>query len=142
MGHDANCIFCKIVQGDLPCVKVFEDSLTLAFMDINPVGPGHVLIIPKAHAADILSVPAQQLQAVTASVQRVAIACQAALQPDGMNIMQANGAVAGQTVFHLHFHVIPRWDADQLRLHIEGGPSAESSDLAALAQRLRSALAD
>ena len=140
MNHDDNCIFCKIVKGTLPSVKVFEDAHTFAFMDINPVGPGHVLIIPKAHHADIASVPAELLQAVIGSVQRVAHACNSALQPEGMNIMQANGAVAGQTVFHLHFHVIPRWDADTLRLHIEGGPAADSSELVLLAERLSVAL--
>ncbi|MCG2634317.1 MAG: HIT family protein [Gammaproteobacteria bacterium] len=137
MNHDNDCIFCKIVKGELPCVKVFEDSLTLAFMDISPVAPGHVLIIPKGHYPDMLSVPTGQLKAVSRSVQAVAKACGEAFAPDGINVMQANGAAAGQTVFHLHVHVIPRNRGDGLRLHIESGPSAEAAHLEAIAARLR-----
>jgi len=140
MEHDADCIFCKIVRGELPCVKVFEDDLTLAFADIHPVNPGHTLIIPKGHHSDIVTVPVEQLEAVARSVQRVATACQLALQPDGINVLQANGPAAGQTVFHLHFHVIPRQSGDGHRLHIEAGDAAEPGTLEAMAQRLQDAL--
>ena len=109
---DASCVFCKIRDGQIPSTRVLEDERTLAFMDINPLTEGHCLVIPKAHAATVFDVPTGDLQAVVATVQRVARALRTALSPDGMNIVQANGAAAFQSVPHLHFHLIPRRTGD------------------------------
>ncbi len=107
-----DCIFCKIVAGELPACKVYEDKDTLAFMDIGPIIKGHTLVIPKEHWADIHTVPPTLLQKIALATQKIAAAHVAALKCDGVNIIQANGAPAGQTVFHLHFHVIPRFKTD------------------------------
>ncbi len=107
-----DCIFCKIVAGELPACKVYEDEDTLAFMDIGPIIKGHTLVIPKEHWADIHAIPSALLQKVAVSTKTIAAAHVAALNCDGVNIIQANGAAAGQTVLHLHFHVIPRFKTD------------------------------
>jgi len=109
------CIFCKIVAGEIPCVRVYEDAEVLAFMDIGPVVKGHTLVIPKAHYDPITSTPVAVLQQLIAVVQRIAAAQYAGLQADGVNVTQANGRAAGQMVPHLHFHVIPRFDSDGQR---------------------------
>ena len=105
-------IFSKIVSGEIPALKIYEDQETLAFMDINPASRGHALVISKDEYADLYAIPPETLAAVRRTVQRVALALRAALQPDGLNIIQNNGAAAGQTVFHYHVHVIPRWEGD------------------------------
>lgn len=109
---DDDCIFCKIVAGKIPCFKLFEDADTIAFMDINPVNDGHALAVAKGHYPNIHDIPAGVLGKVVATAQRVAQAQRAALQPSGVNLLQANGPGAGQTVFHLHFHVLPRNERD------------------------------
>lgn len=111
-----DCIFCKIVHGEIPCVKVFEDERVLAFMDINPINDGHVLVIPKAHAATILEIDAADFAAVTAVTHKIAAAVQEALQPDGINVLQLNGRAANQVVPHLHVHIVPRWSGDGLAI--------------------------
>lgn len=105
-------IFSRIVQGDIPSIKIYEDAHTYAFMDIAPASRGHTLVICKAELADIHEIDEESLVAVAKTTQRVAKAIRDALQPDGINIIQNNGAAAGQTVFHYHVHVIPRWDGD------------------------------
>jgi histidine triad (HIT) family protein len=105
-------IFTRIVAGEIPAVKVYEDSTTFAFLDIAPASRGHTLVICKAEYPDLFSIPPEILAAVSATVQRVALALRVALAPDGINIVQNNGAAAGQTVFHYHVHLIPRWDGD------------------------------
>ncbi|MBW2107607.1 MAG: HIT domain-containing protein [Deltaproteobacteria bacterium] len=107
-----DCIFCKIVHGDIPCVRVFEDERVLAFMDINPINEGHVLVIPKAHAATILEIEAADFAAVAAATHKIAAAVQEALHPDGINLLQLNGKAANQVVPHLHVHIVPRWFKD------------------------------
>ena len=107
-------IFSRIASGDIPAVTVYEDADTLAFLDISPASKGHTLVITKAEYADIYSIPPALLAAVGATVQRVAAALRDALRPDGLNILQNNGSAAGQTVFHYHVHLIPRWDGDQV----------------------------
>ena len=106
------CIFCGIIAGEIPCVRVYEDAEVLAFMDIGPVVKGHTLVIPKAHYDPITGAPVEVLQRLIAVVQRVAQAQYAGLRADGINVTQANGRAAGQVVPHLHFHVIPRFESD------------------------------
>jgi histidine triad (HIT) family protein len=107
-----DCVFCKIRDGQIPSLKIFEDDRTLAFMDINPVTHGHCLVIPKAHAATLFDAEVEDLQAVIAAAQQVARAIREALAPDGLNMLQANGAAAFQSVPHFHVHLIPRWAND------------------------------
>lgn len=130
------CIFCKIVEGDIPCLKVFEDDQTLAFMDINPVNPGHVLVIPKFHTPDIFEAPPECLSATMATTQRVARAVRETLDPHGMNIVQANGPGAQQSVFHLHFHVLPRAKDDGATMNWELVPG-DMDELGKLAERIK-----
>jgi histidine triad (HIT) family protein len=107
-----DCVFCKIRDGQIPSFRIYEDSRTLAFMDINPLNPGHCLVLTKAHAATVFDVDALDLQAAVATVKKVAAAVKGAMQADGLNILQANGAAAFQSVPHFHFHVIPRFAND------------------------------
>ncbi len=107
-----DCVFCKIRDGQIPSFKIYEDSRTLAFMDINPLNPGHCLVITKSHAATIFDVEVLDLQAAIATTKKVAHAVKGAVQADGINILQANGAAAFQSVLHFHFHVIPRFNND------------------------------
>jgi histidine triad (HIT) family protein len=117
MAHDPDCIFCKIIDGEIPSFKVREDDRTLAFMDINPTNPGHALVIPKFHAPDIHQVPGDWLAATIEATQAVAGAVERTLSPDGINLVQANGPGAAQSVQHLHFHVIPRAFDDGLAMN-------------------------
>jgi histidine triad (HIT) family protein len=134
--YDPDNIFAKIVRGEAPAAKVYEDHDTLAFMDVFPQGPGHTLVIHKrAQARNLLDVAPDDLHAVIDTTQRVARAVRAALKPDGVFVAQFNGMAAGQTVFHLHFHVIPRWADVPLGRHGEGGIAA-MSDLKALAEQI------
>jgi len=107
-----DCVFCKIRDGQIPSFKLYEDSRTLAFMDINPLNPGHCLVITKNHAATIFDVEVLDLQAAIAATKKLAMALKGAVQADGINILQANGAAAFQSVPHFHFHVIPRFNND------------------------------
>lgn len=117
MQVDDNCIFCKIVAGTIPCFKLWEDDRTLAFMDVNPANPGHALAIAKSHAENVYAIPADDLAATALTAQRVARAVDATLSPDGINLIQANGPGAGQSVFHFHIHILPRRDGDELKLN-------------------------
>ena len=110
------CIFCKIVAGDIPAAKVYEDALTVAFMDIGQVNPGHVLVASKRHAVTLLDLTPDEAGAVMRTAQRVAGAVQQAFDPDGISLFQANGAAGGQTVFHFHLHVLPRHTGDGVAL--------------------------
>lgn len=135
--YDPDNIFAKILNGEMPSVKVFEDDVALAFMDVFPQAEGHTLVIPKhVHARNLLDMPTEKLGAYMERVQTVARAVEKALNPDGVVVTQFNGAPAGQTVFHLHFHIIPRWQGEPLRGHASG-TMAEISVLEALAQKIR-----
>lgn len=112
----SSCIFCAIVARQQPAEIVYEDERTMAFMDINPANPGHTLVIPKRHAATIFEIDEEDAAAVMRAAVRVARAIRAALAPEGLNLVQSNGRAAGQEIFHLHVHVIPRWVGDGLRL--------------------------
>ncbi|HET9075146.1 MAG TPA: HIT family protein [Solirubrobacteraceae bacterium] len=131
-----DCIFCKIVAGELPSHRVYEDERTVAFMDIAPGTRGHLLVIPRTHAADITAIDPEDLAAVARSAQVMARRVTERLGADGVNIINSCGAAAWQTVFHLHFHVIPRYVEDPLRLPWVPSPG-DPAELAALAADLR-----
>ena len=111
-----DCIFCKIIQGEIPATKVYEDEKVLAFMDINPLNDGHTLIVPKRHAETIFEIESQELISVVKVAQKLAIAIKKALDSDGMIVVQLNNKAAGQMVPHLHIHLIPRWENDGLQI--------------------------
>jgi histidine triad (HIT) family protein len=132
---DPNCIFCKIVAGDLPATIVDEDERTISFMDIAPATRGHALVISRVHTADLLSVDSEDLQAVALASQRLALGAKERLGADGVNLLNSSGATAWQTVFHFHVHVIPRYDGDPLRLPWVPA-SGDPEEIAAAAQEL------
>lgn len=135
--YDPDNIFAKILRDELPSVKVYEDDVALAFMDVFPQSEGHTLVIPKTvQARNFLDMPPEHLGAYMARVQIVVQAVEQALQPDGVVVTQFNGAPAGQTVFHLHFHIIPRWEGRSLAGHASG-QMADISELEAIAQKIR-----
>jgi histidine triad (HIT) family protein len=111
-----NCVFCRIVARQIPATVVHEDEHTLAFMDIGQVNPGHVLVAVKKHAADIYALDAPQARAVFETAALVARAIRGAFEPQGLSVYQANGKAAGQTVFHLHLHLVPRYEGDGMAL--------------------------
>jgi histidine triad (HIT) family protein len=136
MAYDPDCLFCKIVAGELPSTKVAEDERTLAFMDINPATRGHMLVIPKEHSADLLTVPAEDLAACAAATARLAALAKERLGADGVNVLNSCGAAAWQTVFHFHLHVIPRYEGDPMKLPVipRGG---DPEEIARIAGRIR-----
>ena len=136
--YDSNNIFAKILRGEAPCVRLFEDEVSLAFMDIMPRAEGHALVIPKARARNILDVAPAELARLMPSVQRLALAAKAALAADGISVMQFNESAGGQVVFHLHFHILPRWSGIALRP--PGGPMAPAAELEPVAAKIRAAL--
>ena len=139
--YDEDNIFAKIIRGDLPAAKVFEDAHVLAFMDVFPQSRGHTLVVSKkSRARNLLDVEAEVLSHVMLDVQRVAKAMNAALKPDGIVMTQFNGAAAGQTVFHLHFHLIPRHAGQPLKPHGEGG-MADPAELAEIARLIAAEIA-
>ena len=111
-----DCIFCKIVSNEIPSVKVYEDDRVFAFMDISPLNDGHLLIIPKAHAATIHEITEADFLAVMSATHKLAAAVKKALNPEGINLMQLNGKAANQVVPHLHIHIVPRWFGDGLTI--------------------------
>lgn len=106
----SDCLFCKIINGEIPSLKVYEDEHVFAFMDIMPLTKGHTLLIPKTHCKDLFEMPEEVARNLYAAAPKVANAIKAAFQPAGMNTVNNNGAAAGQTVFHYHLHLIPRYD--------------------------------
>ena len=138
MAYDPGNIFAKILRGEIPCVKVHEDDKTLAFMDVMPESDGHVLVVPKEPAQDILDLSADGLIAMMTTTQKIARAVDKALQPDGILLKQFNRAPAGQSVFHVHFHVVPRWDGVGLAPH--GKVMVDATKLEPIAAKIRSAL--
>ena len=136
--YDPNNVFAKILRGELPCQRVYEDDQTLAFMDIMPRADGHVLVIPKEPARTILDISPEGLAATVASVQKVARAVKSATDADGLTIQQFNESAGGQVVFHLHFHIIPRTEGVPMRPH--SGAMAPQDQLSAMAERIGAAL--
>jgi histidine triad (HIT) family protein len=138
VAYDPNNIFAKILRGEVPSHKVWEDDATIAILDVMPQSDGHTLVIPKAPAENLFELDTPMLEAVTRTGQRMALAVQRAFQPDGVTLMQFNGAEAGQTVFHFHLHVVPRYAGQPLRSHGRG--FADPAMLATQAAQLRTAL--
>jgi histidine triad (HIT) family protein len=131
-----DCIFCRIIAGELPSERVDEDERTVSFMDINPATPGHALVVPRVHARDLLEVEAEDLTAVALAARRLARRVSERLGADGVNLLNSCGRQAWQTVFHLHMHVIPRYTGDPLRLPwtpTQGDPA----EIARVAEQLR-----
>ncbi len=138
--YDPDNIFAKIVRGEIPCAKVYEDADALAFMDVFPQARGHTLVISKtSRARNLLDAEPATLEALIAATQTVARGVRKALNPDGIVITQFNGTAAGQTIFHLHFHIIPRFEGEALRPHGTGGV-ADMAELQATAQAIAAAL--
>lgn len=138
--YEDDNIFAKIIRGEIPAVKVYEDDIALAFMDLFPQSEGHTLVIPKqAKARNFLELPTDQIGPYMERVQKIAKGVEKALKPDGIVVMQYNGAPAGQTVFHLHFHIIPRQENVSMAGHGQAG-QADPEDLEKLATRIREAI--
>jgi histidine triad (HIT) family protein len=138
MAYDQDNIFARIVRGEIPCHKVYEDADAIAFMDIMPQAEGHTLVVPKIAGEDIFSTPPESLAAAIRVAQRVAGAVKTVFSPPGVMIAQLNGAAAGQSVFHLHIHVIPRYAGKDLGIH--AAAQGDPARLAEHAARLRAAL--
>jgi histidine triad (HIT) family protein len=132
---DPDCLFCKIVAGEIPATIIAQDDRTIAFMDINPATRGHALVIPRTHARDVHEIDPEDLKAVAAAAQQVAGKVRERLGADGVNLLNSNGPAAWQTVFHFHMHVIPRYDGDPLRLPWDPSPG-DMDDIAAAGAQL------
>ncbi|HUO53522.1 MAG TPA: HIT family protein [Rhodoblastus sp.] len=137
--YDPNNIFAKILRGEIPCEKVFEDDEVLAFMDVMPQAEGHVLVISKLGARNILDAPPELLAALILRVQKLARAVKVGMAAEGITINQFNEPAGGQSVYHIHFHVIPRWEGVALRPH--SGKMADPAVLKGHAEKIRAALA-
>ncbi len=136
--YDDQNIFAKILRGEIPSTRVYEDDNVVAFMDVMPQGPGHVLVVPKAPSRNMLDADAKSLGSLMAAVQKVARAVKTAFAADGVTIMQFNEPASGQTVFHLHVHVIPRVEGVPLKAHT--GKLEDAEVLKANAEKIRQAL--
>lgn len=137
--YDTQNIFAKILRGDIPCHRIFEDGSTLAFMDIMPRSPGHCLVIPKWPARNLLDCDPEVLSALIVNVQRIARAAKQAMGAEGVTLQQFSESAGGQEVFHLHFHVLPRWEGVMMQRH--PAPKADMAKLAEQAEQIRAALA-
>ena len=138
---ESRCVFCRIAADPRASIRVWEDAGVLAFMDQRQANPGHVLVIPKEHCPDIYSLPAGGEAALMGAMARVARAVRDAFEPHGMNIWQSNGAAAGQEIFHLHFHIHPRWEGDGLGgVYKVKPPTPPEDELEAMARRIRKEL--
>jgi histidine triad (HIT) family protein len=133
---DPDCLFCGVVAGSIPSETIDTDERTVAFMDINPATPGHALVVPREHSADLLEIGAEDLTATILAAQRLARRMKDVLGSDGINLINASGAEAWQTVFHFHIHVVPRYEDDPLKLPWVPKPG-DSDEIAKVAKRLR-----
>lgn len=138
MPYDENNIFAKIIRGEIPCHRVYEDDAVLSFMDIMPRSPGHLLVIPKAPARNLLDIEPEVLATLIRQTQRIAKAAVAALGADGLTLQQFSEPAGGQEVFHIHFHVLPRWD--DVRITPHPAPKGDMAELADQAAKIRAAL--
>ena len=136
MSRDPDCTFCKIVAGQVPSFKLFEDDATFAFMDINPANEGHALVIPKEHAPDLYAISDEALARTMVTAKKVARAVARALDPDGLNLVQCNGSAAAQSVMHFHVHVLPRVADDRLAMNW-GLKLGDIEAIGRLAERIR-----
>ncbi|HZF03021.1 MAG TPA: HIT family protein [Patescibacteria group bacterium] len=137
----ADCVFCKIRDGQIPSMKIYEDDDTLAFMDINPLNAGHCLIVTRNHAPTIWDTDEADLQAAIATAKKVAVALRKAVKPDGLNVLQANGAAAFQSVPHFHLHLIPRWNNDGKGFDWKLVPG-DRAQIVTIGERVREALGE
>jgi len=137
--YDTKNIFAKILSGEIPSAKVFEDARVLSFMDAFPQSKGHTLVVPKVKACNLFDISSENLQNLIAQTQKIARAVRDALEPDGIQIMQYNGEAGGQTVYHIHFHIIPRWHDMTLKTHAKG-VMADIADLNDTAARIKAKL--
>ncbi len=142
MKTSKDCIFCKIVAGEIPCIKVYEDESALAFMDISPLNEGHLLVIPKEHFETILDVEPELYGRLAAILCRLAKAVNAGLAPDGMNLMQLNGKAGNQVVPHVHLHLVPRWTGDGLTITAWEPVPGDMARIAATAEVIKGRLAE
>jgi histidine triad (HIT) family protein len=138
LAYDDKNIFARILRGDIPCTEVWQDEVVLAFMDISPITVGHVLVLPKAPSRNLLDANPATLEALIIRVQRIAKAAMAGMESDGVSIQQFNEEAGGQSVFHLHFHVLPRWNG--IPLKPPGGSTVQTDILVEQAERIRRAL--
>ena len=134
-----NCIFCKIIKGEIPSQKIFENENTFAFLDINPASFGHALVIPKKHYETLIDVPDEELKQLIISVKKVSTAIMYATNIKGFNILQNNGKIAGQIVNHVHFHIIPREENDSINFSL-GSNQVETSELEKTAKLIKEKL--
>lgn len=132
-----NCVFCAIAAGEIPSFKIYEDELSMAYLDINPFSRGHVLVIPKEHTSCLLDTSDEVLAGLISRVKQIAAHVQKELPCDGFNILQNNGEAAGQTVHHLHFHIVPRFSSDAVAEISFANNPGNMDELAALAEKIR-----
>jgi len=132
-----DCIFCEIIDGEIPAVKVLDEELVVAFMDINPSSKGHMLVVPKNHAENIFEIPESDLAALIKAVKRCAKAVKDALNAEGITILQLNGKASDQIVSHLHIHVIPRWENDGLSVSTWEMKPGDMEEIQATARKIR-----
>jgi len=135
----ADCIFCQIIAGRAPCSKIDEDATTFTFLDVFPVAEGHTLVVTKSHFENLFEASQEELAGVIATSRRVAGAIRATIAPDGLGVFQLNGAAAGQTVFHYHMHLVPRWHGQEFKLHsrVRGDEAALHATAARIAGALK-----
>ena len=139
MSQASDCVFCKIIAGDIPCFKLHEDDDTLAFMDINPASEGHALVIPKEHSADVHGISDAAISSTVVTAKKIASAIEKTLNPGGLNLVQCNGPAAAQSVLHFHMHVLPRKEGDELKLNW-GLQPGDMYAIGKLAERIRAHL--
>ncbi len=129
-----NCVFCAIAEGEIPSFKVYEDDFVLAYLDINPFSKGHTLVIPKEHSSGLIETSDETLAVLISRVKKVANHLKNVLPCDGFNILQNNGEAAGQTVMHIHFHIVPRYGKEEITFNSQKG---DMEELKALADKIR-----
>ena len=139
MSQASDCVFCKIIAGEIPCFKLHEDDDTLAFMDINPASEGHALVIPKEHSADVHGISDAAISSTVVTAKKIASAIEKTLNPGGLNLVQCNGPAAAQSVLHFHMHVLPRKEGDELKLNW-GLQPGDMYAIGKLAERIRAHL--
>lgn len=139
MSATQDCIFCKIIAGEIPCFKLYEDDATLAFMDINPANDGHALVIPKDHAKDVHAISDDAISRTVITAKKIAAAVEKTVAPGGINLVQCNGPAAGQSVFHFHMHVLPRREGDELKMNW-GLKPGDMDAIGKLAERIKANL--
>ena len=137
---EPDCIFCRISRGEIPCAEIYSDERVLAFLDLNPQRPGHALVIPKGHYADIFATPTEVFTYLFPVIQKVGKAVMAATGADGLNVLQNNHPAAGQSVFHMHWHLVPRHRGDGLE-HWPMGQYGSKDEMTELAAQIKSYLA-